>query len=312
MPEAGVATGPRIRMGFRKRPGLSFWLPLTWIFLVLAAALSAELLALPDYGHIDWSRPAAPPGTAGKVRLLEPGGESTTVDYTYVLGTDALGRDILARLIYGARVSLLVGLIAPATALVIGGGLGLLAGFYRGRLDTVVVALMDMILAFPGLVLLLAITFYLGPGLDKLIAALAILIVPAFCRLTRANTLTWARRDFILATRAIGAGDLRILFCHILPNVFTPVAAYGLLLVAVMIIAEGALSFLGLGVPAPTPSWGGMIAEGKELLDEAPHVSLIPAAAMFLTVLSFNLLGDRIRELTDIGNRTGQRPGPLQ
>jgi len=303
MADAGDAAGPFTQVGLRHKPGLSFWLPLTWILLVLAAALSADVLALPDYRYIDWSRPAAPPGTAGEVIRLEPGGDLTKVNCTHFLGTDTLGRDILARLVYGARISLLVGLLAPAGALVIGGGLGLLAGFYRGRLDTIVVALMDMVLAFPALVLLLAITFYLGPGLDKLIGALAVLITPAFCRLARANTLTWARRDFILAARAIGAGDLRILLCHVLPNVFTPVAAYGLLLVAVMIVAEGALSFLGLGVPAPTPSWGGMIAEGKELLDEAPHVSLIPAATMFLTVLSFNLLGDRLREMTDVRNR---------
>ena len=145
-----------------------------------------------------------------------------------------------------------------------------------------VVALMDIILAFPGLVLLLALAFYFGPGLDRLILALSILIIPAFFRVARANTLTWVQRDFILAARAVGAGDLHIIGRHLLPNVIIPVSAYGLLIVAVMIIAEGAMSFLGLGVPAPMPSWGGMIAGGKELLDEAPHISLIPAAAMFL------------------------------
>lgn len=290
--------------GYRtgKRPGLGFWLPLSWILFVLMLAIGADRFELPDAGHMDWNHPAAPPGTVGKITQPGTGGEMTAFDYRYLLGTDALGRDILTRLIYGARVSLLVGFLAPATALLIGGTLGLLAGYYRGRLESVVVAGMDIILAFPALVLLLAITFYFGPGLGKLIAALAILIVPAFCRLARANALTWARRDFILAARAVGAGDGRILLCHILPNVMIPVAAYGLLLVAVMIVAEGAMSFLGLGVPAPTPSWGGMIAEGKEVLGEAPHVCLIPAAAMFLTVFSFNLLGDRLRELTDVRN----------
>lgn len=285
-----------------KRLGLSFWLPAAWISFVLLMAVFANIFNLPDYGHIDWNHSAAPPGTAGTVMLTDQIGESMPSDYIYWLGTDSLGRDIVTRLIFGARASLLVGLIAPMIAMVIGGTLGLLAGFYRGRFETLVVALMDIILAFPGLVLLLAMTFYLGPGLDKLILALAILIIPAFCRVARANTLTWAQRDFILAARAVGASDLRILFCHLLPNVIVPVAAYGLLIVAVMIIAEGALSFLGLGVPAPTPSWGGMIAEGKEVLDDAPHISLIPAMAMFLTVLSFNLLGDRLRELTDVRN----------
>jgi peptide/nickel transport system permease protein len=278
--------------------GLGFWIAFLWLFFVLVVALCADLFELPDYGHIDWKNPAAPPGSVGTVKFIDPYGVSKTVEYTYWLGTDTLGRDIVTRLIYGARVSLLVGLLAPAMAFVIGGTLGLMAGYFRGRLESVVVASMDIILAFPGLVLLLAMSFYFGPGIGKLIPALAILIVPAFCRVSRANVLTWAQREFILAARAIGASDLRILRCHLLPNVFGPVAAYGLMVVAVMIIAEGALSFLGLSVPAPIPSWGGMVAEGKELLDEAPHICLIPSLVMFLTVLSFNLLGDRLREST--------------
>jgi peptide/nickel transport system permease protein len=294
---------PDTWIGRSKRLGLSFWLPAAWLSFVVLMALSANIFELPDYGHIDWNHPAAPPGTAGTVILNDQNGASIPSDYIYWLGTDPLGRDIVTRLIFGARASLLVGLITPMIALVIGGTLGLLAGFYRGRFEAVVVALMDIILAFPGLVLLLALAFYFGPGLDKLILALAILIIPAFCRVARANTLTWVQRDFILAARAVGASDLRILCCHLFPNVIIPVAAYGLLIVAVMIIAEGAMSFLGLGVPAPTPSWGGMIAEGKEFLNEAPHISLIPAIAMFLTVLSFNLLGDRLRELTDVKNQ---------
>ena len=289
-----------------KRLGLSFWLPSAWIAFVLLLAISADFLPLPPYDHIDWAHPAAEPGTRGVISRFDANGIVSKIPHTYWLGTDTLGRDIAARLIYGARVSLLVGLLAPVISFVIGGILGLLAGFYRGRLESVVVAVMDTILAFPGLVLLLAITFYLGPALPNLIAALAVLIVPAFCRVARASTLTWAQRDFIMAARAVGASDLRVLISHLLPNVMTTMAAYGLLLVAVMIIAEGALSFLGLGVPAPIPSWGGMIAEGKEVLDEAPHVSMIPAVIMFLTVLSFNLLGDRLRELTDIRNISGR------
>ncbi|KPJ76373.1 MAG: hypothetical protein AMJ54_11990 [Deltaproteobacteria bacterium SG8_13] len=284
--------------------GFSFWLPAAWICLLLLLACSADLWTLPAYDHMNFSHPAAPPVTRSEQWLPSQNGGLIGSPYTYWLGTDTLGRDIAARLIHGVRVSLLVGLLAPAIACIIGGTIGILAGFYRGRFESLVVAAMDTILAFPGLVLLLAIGFYLGPGLQNLIPALAILIVPAFCRVARANTLTWAERDFILAARAIGAGNRRIICCHILPNVVWPLAAYGLLLVGVMIVAEGALSFLGLGVPAPTPSWGGMIAAGKEVLDEAPHVALLPAAVMFITVLSFNLLGDRLRELTDIRNRS--------
>ena len=283
--------------------GFSFWLPVVWILCLLLLAASADWWPLPAYDHMNWAQPAMPPGTRSETLLPLRGGATASAT-TYWLGTDTLGRDIAVRLIYGARVSLLVGVLAPAIACLVGGILGILAGFYRGRFEALVVAAMDTILAFPGLVFLLAVGFYLGPGLQHLIPALAILIVPAFCRVARANTLTWTERDFILAARAIGADNRRIICCHILPNVMWPLTAYALLLVGVMIVAEGALSFLGLGVPAPTPSWGGMIAAGREVLDEAPHVALIPAAVMFLTVLSFNLLGDRLRELTDIRNRS--------
>jgi peptide/nickel transport system permease protein len=302
VPDSADATRLQYNAESLRRADLSFWLPLAWISLVVLLALSADLFHLPDYGHIDWEHPASPPGTVGTVTILDQDGTARQQQYTYWLGTDVLGRDILTRLIYGARVSLLVGLLAPAMAMIFGGALGMLAAYYRGRFESAVVAGMDIILAFPGLVLLLAIAFYFGPGLDKLILALSILILPAFCRVARVNTLSMVERDFIMAARAIGAGDLRILCCHLLPNVMIPLGAYGLLLVAVMIIAEGAMSFLGLGVPAPIPSWGGMIAGGKEVLDRAPHISLMPAAVMFLTVLSFNLLGDRVREMTDVRN----------
>ena len=154
-----------------KSLGLGFWWPIAWLVFVLLMALGADFFPLPDYGHIDWDHPAAPPGTSGTVIRFDENGGARAVDYVYWLGTDKLGRDITTRLIYGARVSLLVGLLAPAFALVIGGLLGLLSGFYRGRFEAVVVALMDVILAFPGLVLLLAMAFYFGPGLDKLVLA---------------------------------------------------------------------------------------------------------------------------------------------
>jgi peptide/nickel transport system permease protein len=210
-----------------------------------------------------------------------------------------MGRDVLARVIHGARVSLAIGLAAPCIGMVIGGMLGMLAGFYRGRADALIVGVMDVILAFPGLVLLLAIAFAFGPGLKNMIPALGFLTIPHFARVARANTLRVGGQAFVHSARMLGQSDLSILIREILPNVIWPLVVYALLVVSYMIIAEGALSFLGLGVPPPTPSWGGMIAEGKEVLDTAPHVSLIPALVMFLTVLAFNLMGDSLRRVVD-------------
>ena len=192
-----------------------------------------------------------------------------------------------------------VGLISPAIGFMVGGVLGCVAGYFGGRMESIIVGLMDIVLAFPGLILLLSVSCYLGAGLVNLILALGLLTIPAFCRVARAKTLVLVEQEYIDAARLTGAGDGAILMREIIPNVIIPVAAYGMMVVAFLIMAEGALSFLGLGVAAPTPSWGGMIAEGKEVLDGRPHISLIPSAVMFLTVLSFNLAGDSIRRVLE-------------
>jgi peptide/nickel transport system permease protein len=176
--------------------------------------------------------------------------------------------------------------------MVLGGLLGMAAGFYRGRVEALITGAMDTVLAFPGLVLLLAVAYHFGQGLPFLLPTLGFLSIPAFCRVARAKTLTVAGRDFVQAARMMGASPLRVMLTEIFPNILTALMIYGLFVSAYMIVAEGALSFLGLGVAPPTPSWGGMIAEGREVLEEAPHVTLLPAAAIFLTVLSLNLLGD--------------------
>jgi peptide/nickel transport system permease protein len=254
---------------------------LAWIVLVLAAALLAPWLPLPDPDAMDMLDPKAGPSVA------------------HWLGTDALGRDVLARLVAGAQVSLAVGLGAPLVGIVPGMVLGMAAGYFRGPLDTVVTGGTDVLLAFPPLVLALAVTAYLGQSLAHLAATLGVLFVPAFVRVSRAATLAWSQREFVTAARALGASHARILVHELLPNVMQPMAAFFLVIVAVTIVVEGAISFLGLGVPPPRASWGSMIAEGRESLESAAWLAFMPATVMFATVLSFNLAGDALRARAD-------------
>jgi peptide/nickel transport system permease protein len=260
---------------------LLFWIATGWMTLVFAVAIFADVLPLPSPTDMDMLARRAPFSAA------------------HWLGTDGLGRDELSRLIYGARISLVVGLCAPIIGLTIGGALGILAGYFRGRFESIVVGSMDVLLAFPPLVLALAVTAYLGQSIFNLTCILGVLSIPAFMRVARAATLTLARREFVTAAEALGASHARILLRELLPNVMLPSLAFFLLGVAVIIVVEGALSFLGLGVPPPISSWGAMIGEGRESLDIAPRLAFIPAIAMFLTVLSFNLVGDTLRAITD-------------
>ncbi len=289
---------------FAELVGPAFWLSLGWIILIALLAILAESLPLVAYDQMDFEHPASPPGVKHQV-IIDAGNHiDEKTSSVYLLGTDTMGRDMFSRLIFGARISLAVGVASPLIGLVVGGILGMTAGYFRRKTEAFIIFIMDTILAFPGLVLLLAITFYLGASLQNIIIALGILTIPSFCRVTRANTIKYADRDFVRAARMAGRSDLGIIFFEILPNVIMPVTVYALIVVAYMIVAEGALSYLGLGVPAPVPSWGGMIAEGREVLGEASHISLIPAVVMFLTVLSFNLIGDSLRSFLDA--RQGQ------
>ena len=276
--DATVSEAP-LRRG--RRLGLLFWMAIVWMIFVFAVAIFADVLPLPSPTDMDMLEKRAP------------------YSMQHWLGTDSLGRDELARVIYGARISLIVGLCAPIIGITLGGALGLLAGYFRGRFESVVVGSMDVLLAFPPLVLALAVGAYLGQSIPNLTLILGLLGVPAFMRVARAATLTLARREFVIAAQALGATHARILLRELLPNVMLPLFAFFLLGVAVTIVAEGSLSFLGLGVPPPISSWGSMIGEGRESLEMAPRLAFIPAIAMFLTVLSFNLVGDTLRALTD-------------
>ena len=264
-----------------RRLGPLFWAAIGWVVFVFAAAVFADMLPLPSPTDMDMLARRAP------------------FSAEHWLGTDGLGRDELSRLVYGARISLVVGLCAPVIGFVLGGGLGLLAGYFRGQFETLVVGSMDVLLAFPPLIFALAVTAFLGQSIMNLTCILGVLSIPAFMRVARAATLTLARREFVIAAQALGATHARILIRELLPNVALPLLAYFLLVVALIILVEGSLAFLGLGVPPPIPSWGSMIGEGRESLDVAPRLAFIPAIAMFLTVLSFNLVGDTLRAITD-------------
>lgn len=267
----------------RRRSRLALWVPLLWIGVVVIAALAAPILPIDDPMKSDFRHVASGPFVGG-----------------HLLGTDDIGRDILSRIVWGSRVALTVGVVAVAVGMFVGGAIGVLAGYYRGRVETVLMGLIDVMLAFPALVLVIAITAFLGNSLRNVAIAVAVVATPAFARVARAATLTFAQREFVVAARAMGARNRRIIISEILPNVVLPVAAFALVVVAVAIVAEGGLAFLGLSVPAPKPSWGSMINDGRAKLDQAPFISLIPAAMMFVTVLCFNLLGDVFRGRFDV------------
>src|SRR6266852_6177166 len=241
----------------RRRVGALFIAAVGWIVLIVLAAALAGFLPISSPTDMDILARRAPPSAE------------------HWLGTDQLGRDEFSRLIYGARISLTVGLLAPMIGVLIGACLGMLAGYFRGRFETLTVGGVDVLLAFPPLVF------------------------------ARAVTLSLSEREFVVAARALGATHARILLRELLPNVALPLVAFFLLGVAVTIVVEGALSFLGLGVPPPAPSWGSIIGEGRENLDIAPWLAFLPALFMFLSVLAFNIVGDTLRALTD------PRPGAL-
>lgn len=217
----------------------------------------------------------------------------------HLLGTDENGRDVLSRVLYGTRVSLAAGIFSVSIALVLGVLSGLVSGYFSGRVDHVIMRVMDALLAFPTLVLALAITAALGPGLRNAMIAIGIVYTPIFARLTRGQVLSVREREFVEAARTIGAGHRRIMLRHILPNVMAPIVVQVSLSIALAVLAEATLSFLGLGVQPPEPSWGSMVSRGKDYLDQAPWLAFAPGGAILLAVMGFNFVGDAIRDALD-------------
>ncbi len=258
-------------------PGLGFWVATGWVVFLILIALFVEVLPFQD--------PLAP----------DPRNTNAGPSLDHWFGTDTIGRDLLARVAYGTRISLIVAFVSSVVAATIGSLFGFIAGYVRGRTERVVMSTMDVMLAFPTLIFALALVAFLGASTRNVIIAIAVIAVPVFARLVRAQTLTLSEREFVIASRAAGATDRRTLLSEIAPNVFPSILAFALVLAALAIVIEGGLSFLGLGVPLPTPAWGNIISSGQKELEKAPHISLIPAALMFLTVLALNTAGERLR-----------------
>jgi peptide/nickel transport system permease protein len=219
--------------------------------------------------------------------------------WKHLLGTDDIGRDLLSRIIFGARVSIMVGVVSIGLATLLGIPLGVISGFYGGATDSIIMRLMDVLLAFPALVLALFIMAVLGPSAFNAMIAIGVVYTPNFARLIRANVLSIREMTYVEAARAIGFSRLHIMFREILPNCIAPVIVQASLGVAYAILVEAALGFLGLGVQPPTPSWGAMLSEGRILLKRAPWYATFPGLAIFFSVLALNLLGDGLREALD-------------
>jgi peptide/nickel transport system permease protein len=272
---------------------LAFWLSVGWIFALSVCAIIAPILPLAE--HTDTTKTIAEPG------YLRP-----DLFSKHPLGTNNFSLDLLAQSIYGARVSLLTSIFAVVISMAIGGFIGMVAGYYRGAADTTIGIFGDALLAFPPLILLIALAAVFGipnstgEAVFKSGIALAVVGIPTMLRLARANTLVFAQREFVLASRGMGAKNSRIIFRDLLPNVLLPIVSYAFIIVAVLIIAEGSLSYLGLGLQQPKPTWGNMIAEaGLTQLRDTPHIALVPGAFMFLTVYAFNRIGERARSHWD-------------
>ena len=259
-----------------------------WVFLFLViVAIAAPLVA--PHSPVEQYRDA----------FLKPPAWDAEGSWQFILGTDAVGRDILSRLIYGARFSLFIGFFVVTMAVISGVTLGLIAGFFRGAVDVVIMRIMDVVLAFPSLLLALVMVAILGPGLLNAMIAIAIVLQPHFVRLTRASVMNEASRDYVTSARVAGASPFYLMRHTILPNCLGPVIVQGTLSFSSAILDAAALGFLGLGAQAPTPEWGTMLAEAREFILRAWWVVTLPGLMILITVLAINLMGDGLRDALD-------------
>ena len=252
------------------------------LVVVSLGAIFAPLVAPYDPYKVNNAIRLKPPGTPG-----------------YILGTDEIGRDILSRLLWGGRVSLRVAIMAVVIALVVGVGLGLIAGFFGGVVDHLIMRMLDVVLAFPYILLAIGIATVLGPGITNAILAITVITIPVFARLMRATAMSIREQDFVQAARALGASTPRILIRHVLPNTVSVLIVYATLETGRMVIAAASLSFLGLGIQPPEADWGAMLATGRASLTIAPHVATIPGMVIFAVTLAFNLVGEALRDALD-------------
>ncbi len=253
-----------------------------FVLIVVICAIFAPIISTHDPYEMNMSD-----------RLLTP------MEDGHILGTDQYGRDLFTRIIYGARVSLEVGLVSVVLAMLIGVTLGLISGYYGGWVDTIIMRIVDIVLSFPVLLLAIALVAALGPGIENVILALAFVYWTNYARIVRANVLAIKEEEYIQAAKTIGSNDFRIIFYNILPNCLAPIVVVATLGLGTAIVSEATLSFLGLGIQPPESSWGWTLAFGMKFIREAPHLSIYPGLAIMFTVLGFNLLGDGIRDLTD-------------
>ncbi len=269
----------RLWYRFRKRPVAVLGLVIVLLFVAIAAL--APLLSPYDPYEPDF------------VHLLQPPGRG------HLFGTDELGRDVLSRILYGARISIAVGLVAVALAVFIGAPLGLVAGYWGGRTDDLIMRAMDVLMAFPGILLAICIVSILGATLENAVIAVGVFTIPTFARLARGEVLAIKGSEFVEASRAAGAKDAWIMLSHMVPNIISPLVVMGTLNVSSAILAAAGLGFLGLGAQPPSPEWGAMLANGRNYLLVAPHAATFPGLAILVLALGLNLLGDGLRDILD-------------